>query len=62
VLDEERAAARTDSYLMGPAEALAESLAAWREEGVAEVMCRPEPSTPQMVELIAAAAEIMRAK
>ena len=59
VLNEERAAGRTDGYLMGPPEALAEALAEWREEGVAEVMCRPEPSTPEMYELVVRAKEML---
>lgn len=62
VLNEVTAAARSgDQFLMGPAEALAESLDAWRQEGVAEVMCRPEPQTAEMYELIVRAAEMVRA-
>lgn len=47
--------------LTGGAEQIADGLAAWRGEGVAEVMCRLDPSTPQMVERLARAAELMRA-
>jgi hypothetical protein len=45
--------------LTGPAEAIAEGLAAWRDVGVAEVMCRPEGSTPATAELIVRAKEIL---
>ena len=62
VLDSDAAAGRSDSdFLTGPPEALAEALAAWRNEGVAEVMCRPEPSTAAMYELIVRAREILGA-
>ena len=61
VLSEERATGRTDSFLTGSAEALADALALWRDEGVDEVICRPEPSTPEMYELIVRAAEMLRA-
>jgi alkanesulfonate monooxygenase SsuD/methylene tetrahydromethanopterin reductase-like flavin-dependent oxidoreductase (luciferase family) len=46
--------------LTGPPEKLAESLNVWREEGVDEVMCRIDPATPQMVEAVARAADILR--
>ena len=38
---------------------LADAFAAWQEQGVAEVMCRLEPSTPEMVERVARAAEAL---
>jgi alkanesulfonate monooxygenase SsuD/methylene tetrahydromethanopterin reductase-like flavin-dependent oxidoreductase (luciferase family) len=47
--------------LTGGPEQIAEGLAAWRDEGVAEVMCRVDPSTPTMVERLARATEILRA-
>jgi len=61
LLDDAIAATRQgDQFVTGPAEKLAEALAAWRDEGVAEVMCRPEPATAPMYELVARAAEILR--
>jgi alkanesulfonate monooxygenase SsuD/methylene tetrahydromethanopterin reductase-like flavin-dependent oxidoreductase (luciferase family) len=61
VLNDETAAARSgDQFLKGPAEALAESLDAWRRVGVGEVMCRPEPATPEMYEMIVRAAELLK--
>jgi len=60
LLDSDAAATRIDSdFLTGPAEALAEGLAAWRDAGVAEVMCRPEASTPAMAELVIRAKEML---
>jgi alkanesulfonate monooxygenase SsuD/methylene tetrahydromethanopterin reductase-like flavin-dependent oxidoreductase (luciferase family) len=62
VLNDETAAARPgDQFVKGPAEALAESLNVWRKEGVAEVMCRPEPQTAEMYEMIVRAADLFRA-
>jgi len=62
VLNDETAATRSgDQYVKGPAEALAESLDVWRREGVTEVMCRPEPQTAEMYEMIVRAADILRA-
>jgi alkanesulfonate monooxygenase SsuD/methylene tetrahydromethanopterin reductase-like flavin-dependent oxidoreductase (luciferase family) len=40
--------------------AIADGLAAWREQGVAEVMCSLRPATPEMVERVARAAEMLR--
>jgi alkanesulfonate monooxygenase SsuD/methylene tetrahydromethanopterin reductase-like flavin-dependent oxidoreductase (luciferase family) len=40
--------------------ALSEGFAAWREQGVAEVMCSLRPATPEMVERVARAAESVR--
>lgn len=62
VVDEARLAAypATAKLLTGDAERVADGLAAWREQGVAEVMVRPDPDTPAMVERIARAAEAMR--
>jgi alkanesulfonate monooxygenase SsuD/methylene tetrahydromethanopterin reductase-like flavin-dependent oxidoreductase (luciferase family) len=62
VLNELTAAGRSDRFLSGPAEVLADGLAAWRDEGVAEVICRPEPATPEMYELIVRAAELLRTR
>jgi len=39
---------------------IAEGLAAWRDEGVDEVMCRQEPASADLVERIARAAEQLR--
>ncbi len=41
--------------------AISDGLAAWREQGVAEVMCNLRPATPEMVERVARAAETLRA-
>ena len=41
----------------GTVEEIAAGLAAWRDEGVAEVMCRQEPASVDLVERIARAAE-----
>jgi alkanesulfonate monooxygenase SsuD/methylene tetrahydromethanopterin reductase-like flavin-dependent oxidoreductase (luciferase family) len=46
--------------LLGEPEQIAEGLAAWRDEGVAEVMFVVEPPTPAMVERLARAAELLR--
>jgi alkanesulfonate monooxygenase SsuD/methylene tetrahydromethanopterin reductase-like flavin-dependent oxidoreductase (luciferase family) len=47
--------------LTGSPEQIAEGLAKWRGEGVAEVMCRIDPATPQMVERLARAKELLAA-
>jgi alkanesulfonate monooxygenase SsuD/methylene tetrahydromethanopterin reductase-like flavin-dependent oxidoreductase (luciferase family) len=47
--------------LRGSPEQIAESLNEWREQGVAEVMCRIDPPTPPMVERVARATDILRA-
>ena len=49
-----------DEVLPAEGSALEDALAAWQEQGVAEVMCRLEPATPAMVERVARAAESMR--
>jgi alkanesulfonate monooxygenase SsuD/methylene tetrahydromethanopterin reductase-like flavin-dependent oxidoreductase (luciferase family) len=60
ILDNEPVARRKDDeFVTGPPEAIAEALAAWREEGVAEVMCRPEPQTAQMHERVVRAKELL---
>ncbi len=62
VIDEQTAAQRSDrDFLTGSADEIADGLAAWREEGVAEVMCRLEPSSPEMVERVIRVAENIRA-
>jgi alkanesulfonate monooxygenase SsuD/methylene tetrahydromethanopterin reductase-like flavin-dependent oxidoreductase (luciferase family) len=62
LLDDATAATRQGGqFITGSAEAVAAALAAWRDEGVDEVMCRPEPATPEMYELVASAAELLRA-
>jgi alkanesulfonate monooxygenase SsuD/methylene tetrahydromethanopterin reductase-like flavin-dependent oxidoreductase (luciferase family) len=63
VFGESEAAAEPEGtrLLTGGAEQIAEGLRAWQEQGVAEVMCRLHPDTPQMVERVARAAELMQA-
>lgn len=53
------AEARRDwpNALNGTVQEIAAGLAAWRDEGVAEVMCRQEPASVGLVERIARAAE-----
>ena len=43
----------------GSVDQIAEGLAAWRDEGVDEVMCRQEPASPDLVERIARAAQLL---
>jgi len=60
VLDGETARSRSgDQFVTGPPEAIADALAAWREEGAAEVMCRPEPQTAAMYESVVRAKELL---
>ncbi len=47
--------------LHGSPEQIAAALNEWRELGVAEVMCRIDPATPQMVERVARAMDALRA-
>ncbi|CAN5816717.1 hypothetical protein BH24CHL6_BH24CHL6_17130 [soil metagenome] len=63
VVDGPQAGAESDldRRLLAEPSALAEGLAAWQEQGVAEVMCRLDPATAQMVERVARAAESVRA-
>lgn len=49
-----------NNALSGPPEKIAEALAEWAGHGVGEVMCRIDPATPQMVERVARAADILR--
>jgi hypothetical protein len=44
--------------VVGEAGHIAEALATWRDEGVAEVMCRLEPPSTSVVEEIVRATEI----
>ncbi len=46
--------------VVGRAADIAVALRAWRDEGVAEVMCRMEPPSVSMVEMIARAAQELR--
>jgi alkanesulfonate monooxygenase SsuD/methylene tetrahydromethanopterin reductase-like flavin-dependent oxidoreductase (luciferase family) len=55
------ASSELDRLLVAEPSAISEGLLAWQEEGVSEVMCRLEPSTPEMVEGVARAAESVRA-
>jgi alkanesulfonate monooxygenase SsuD/methylene tetrahydromethanopterin reductase-like flavin-dependent oxidoreductase (luciferase family) len=50
----------TDDELAGNIEQIADGLRAWRDEGVAEVMCRMDPPTVELVERIMEAAEQVR--
>jgi alkanesulfonate monooxygenase SsuD/methylene tetrahydromethanopterin reductase-like flavin-dependent oxidoreductase (luciferase family) len=61
VLDREVGGRRTDDDWLGddPAD-LAGALAEWRDKGVDEVMCRPDPASPAMVDAVVRAAELMR--
>jgi alkanesulfonate monooxygenase SsuD/methylene tetrahydromethanopterin reductase-like flavin-dependent oxidoreductase (luciferase family) len=47
--------------LAGSPEQIADALNAWREQDVDEVMCRIDPATPQMVERVARAKDILGA-
>jgi alkanesulfonate monooxygenase SsuD/methylene tetrahydromethanopterin reductase-like flavin-dependent oxidoreductase (luciferase family) len=61
VVDDEMASRRPGSdHLRDSSAEIAEAFAAWHAEGVAEVMCRPAPATPAMVEKVIRAAEIFR--
>jgi alkanesulfonate monooxygenase SsuD/methylene tetrahydromethanopterin reductase-like flavin-dependent oxidoreductase (luciferase family) len=53
--------ARPENTLSGSPEQIADAFNAWREEGVDEVMCRIDPATPQMVERVARAKDILTA-
>jgi len=46
--------------LLAQPEVIAEGFRAWQAEGVAEVICRLHPSTPDMVERVARAAQLVR--
>jgi alkanesulfonate monooxygenase SsuD/methylene tetrahydromethanopterin reductase-like flavin-dependent oxidoreductase (luciferase family) len=62
VIKDPRAAERDDAeQIVGQAEHIAEALAAWRDEGVDEVMCRMEPPSVEMVQEIAEATAKLRA-
>ncbi|MDQ3937546.1 MAG: LLM class flavin-dependent oxidoreductase [Chloroflexota bacterium] len=62
VVDEAEIDAGRDGsrLLVAQPEEIAEGLAAWQAEDVAEVMCRLEPATPAMIERVVRAAEILR--
>jgi alkanesulfonate monooxygenase SsuD/methylene tetrahydromethanopterin reductase-like flavin-dependent oxidoreductase (luciferase family) len=64
ILDEAEAATEPDGtrFLTGEPSQIAEGLRAWQDEGAAEVMCRLDPSTPEMVERVAHAADLLRAR
>lgn len=61
VLDQPPADQTATAHLHGPADQLAEGFASWRDQGVAELICRFTPASPAMVERIARAAELVRA-
>ncbi len=48
--------------IVGLAEQIAEAFVAWREEGVDEVMCRMDQPSADMVEMVAYAAQMFRAR
>jgi hypothetical protein len=47
-------------FVRGTVDDIAEAFAVWQEEGVDEVMCRLEPPSPDIVEVIADAAARFR--
>ena len=62
VLDGQAAAHRSDrDWLTDDPAQIADAFAEWQAQGVAEVMCRPDPASPAMVEAIVGAAEKFRA-
>jgi alkanesulfonate monooxygenase SsuD/methylene tetrahydromethanopterin reductase-like flavin-dependent oxidoreductase (luciferase family) len=59
VIQDPRTIDRNDSdAIVGSAEQIADALAAWREEGVSEVMCRMEPPSTGLADEIVRGAEI----
>jgi alkanesulfonate monooxygenase SsuD/methylene tetrahydromethanopterin reductase-like flavin-dependent oxidoreductase (luciferase family) len=50
-----------DRQVMAEPENIARIFVAWQEQGVAEVICRLEPATPEMVERVARAREVLGA-
>ncbi len=52
VTEPRQAAGNTEETLAGTVEQIVDGLNAWRDEGVTEVMCRMEPPSVEMVELI----------
>jgi alkanesulfonate monooxygenase SsuD/methylene tetrahydromethanopterin reductase-like flavin-dependent oxidoreductase (luciferase family) len=46
--------------LLAEPEVIADGFRAWQSQGVAEVMCRLDPATPEMVERVAEAARLVR--
>jgi alkanesulfonate monooxygenase SsuD/methylene tetrahydromethanopterin reductase-like flavin-dependent oxidoreductase (luciferase family) len=52
VTESGQAPSNTDETLAGTVEQIADGLNKWRDEGVTEVMCRMEPPSVEMVELI----------
>ena len=61
VFDAAEASANGPEQVVGRAADIAAALRAWREEGVAEVMCRMEPASVGLAEEICRAAQEMRA-
>ena len=59
VNERQAAAGEAADFLHGPSEQLAEGFAAWRDKGVAEIICRLDPASPAMVERIVRAAELL---
>ena len=61
VIDESRVSTYPEGakFLTGEPEQIADGLGLWTAEGVAEVMCRIDPATPEMVERLARAAELV---
>jgi alkanesulfonate monooxygenase SsuD/methylene tetrahydromethanopterin reductase-like flavin-dependent oxidoreductase (luciferase family) len=61
VFDPDQASANGPEQVVGRAADIAQALRVWRDEGVAEVMCRMEPASTGLVEQIALAAQELRA-
>jgi alkanesulfonate monooxygenase SsuD/methylene tetrahydromethanopterin reductase-like flavin-dependent oxidoreductase (luciferase family) len=60
VVVREDATTNNDEQLAAQADRLADGFAAWRAEGVGEVICRMEPASPALVETVVRAAESLR--
>lgn len=59
ILDDTTSVGRAaGTWLSDDPAALADAFGEWQTEGVAELMCRPEPAAPRMVEAIVRAAEM----
>jgi alkanesulfonate monooxygenase SsuD/methylene tetrahydromethanopterin reductase-like flavin-dependent oxidoreductase (luciferase family) len=61
VSDPANASANGPEQVVGRVANIAAALRAWRDEGVAEVMCRMEPASVSLAEEICRAAEMLRA-
>ena len=59
VHEKQPAAGEEADFLHGPPEQLVGGFAAWRDQGVADIICRLDPASPEMVERIVRAAELL---